>query len=64
MRTTWGLMLTLAMAGIGATANPVGKGSDTVPVAVCDAPEFHQFDFFAGDWDVYDIGSSTVSARN
>lgn len=32
---------------------------------VCSAPAYRQFDFFAGDWDAYDIAdSSQVVARN
>ncbi len=35
------------------------------PEAPCRAPEFRQFDFFAGDWDTYDVDSATkVVARN
>jgi hypothetical protein len=31
----------------------------------CAGPEFRQFDFFAGDWDTYDMAdTSTVVARN
>jgi hypothetical protein len=33
--------------------------------APCTGPEFRQFDFFAGDWDTYDVASpSKVVARN
>jgi len=31
----------------------------------CSAPEYRQFDFFAGDWDSYDVSdSATIVARN
>lgn len=31
----------------------------------CSAPEYRQFDFFAGDWDSYDVtDSTTIVARN
>lgn len=31
----------------------------------CAAPEYRQFDFFAGDWDTYDVTDSTkIVARN
>jgi hypothetical protein len=30
----------------------------------CTRPEYHQFDFFLGDWDVFDVGSSKVKAHN
>lgn len=33
--------------------------------AACDGPAYHQFDFFLGDWDTYDVtDSTTVVARN
>jgi hypothetical protein len=35
------------------------------PPASCATPEFRQFDFFAGDWDTYDVADpSKVVARN
>ena len=35
------------------------------PSAACAGPEYHQFDFFAGDWDTYDVAAPTrVIARN
>jgi hypothetical protein len=31
----------------------------------CDGPEYHQFDFFEGDWDAYDFGiPDSVIAHN
>jgi hypothetical protein len=29
----------------------------------CSAPEYRQFDFWIGDWDVYDVGDSKPSMR-
>jgi len=29
----------------------------------CSAPEYRQFDFWAGDWDVFDVGGSTKVAH-
>ncbi len=29
----------------------------------CTAAEYRQFDFWLGDWDAFDVGSSTPSAR-
>jgi hypothetical protein len=35
------------------------------PALPCAAPEFRQFDFWAGDWDTYDMAEPTrVLARN
>jgi hypothetical protein len=35
--------------------------SDTA--ASCAAPEYHQFDFWLGDWDVFEIGGKAPVAR-
>jgi hypothetical protein len=52
------LALTAARQGVRATLAPR-------PPALCAAPEFRQFDFFAGDWDTYDVTDpSKVVARN
>ena len=29
----------------------------------CSAPEYHQFDFWLGDWDAFDFGGTTKVAR-
>jgi hypothetical protein len=35
------------------------------PAGPCSAPPFRQFDFFAGDWDTYDVADSgRMTARN
>jgi hypothetical protein len=43
------------------------RGNDgwTAPAAQCSAAVYHQFDFFLGDWDTYDVADSTkIVARN
>jgi hypothetical protein len=56
--------LILAIALVTTASLPFqGRGPEPASAA-CDSPEFHQFDFFAGDWDVFDMGSPTVTARN
>lgn len=30
----------------------------------CASPEYHQFDFWVGDWDALDVGKPAVVARN
>lgn len=45
-----------------------GETSDRMPrqavnPAFCSAPEFRQFDFWLGDWDVFDVGKSAVVAH-
>jgi hypothetical protein len=58
------LGLTLAISAMGATAVSGQAPNGAARPAGCDAAEFHQFDFFAGDWDVYDMGAPAVTARN
>ena len=29
----------------------------------CTSPEYRQFDFWLGDWDAFDVGNATPSAR-
>jgi hypothetical protein len=50
-------------ATLGANA---GRSDARAPLraAPCTAPEYHQFDFFIGEWDVYDVGANVVKARN
>ncbi len=39
--------------------------SKPAPPPACAGAEFRQFDFFAGDWDTYDVADSTkIVARN
>ena len=37
-----------------------GQASNPAP---CFAPEYHQFDFWLGDWDSFDFGTSTQNAH-
>jgi hypothetical protein len=63
-----GTALGAALGGalIAATApGRVAHGRDTMQTKPCGSAEYHQFDFFAGDWDAYDVGAPTkVVARN
>jgi hypothetical protein len=51
----------LVLLAIAASSLPaVGHAS-----AACSTPEYRQFDFFAGDWDTYDVQApDKVVARN
>jgi hypothetical protein len=48
-----------AIAAVAAALNPA-RGAETVPIEqsstspTCDAPPYHQLDFWVGDWKVYD----------
>ncbi len=37
--------------------------AEPAPSARCVAPAYHQFDFWAGNWDVFDVGSSIPVAH-
>jgi ketosteroid isomerase-like protein len=45
---------------VSTTAAAHAQGPNGQP---CAAPEYRQFDFWLGDWDVYDIGSAKSNAR-
>ncbi len=38
-------------------------GAKSVTSASCSAPEYHEFDFWLGDWDSFDFGTSKKDAR-
>jgi hypothetical protein len=61
-RVAIGVLLGVTAA---ATAGTYGSAEPTRVPASCAAPEYRQFDFFAGDWDTYDVGApSKLVARN
>src|SRR5690349_20328962 len=41
------------MALLSLSAGPAIAGQSAAPANPCAGPEFHQFDFWAGQWDVY-----------
>jgi hypothetical protein len=73
LRRPVALLLALAASTVALTAGgrqvrvtPTTPVTPTpTPPASCATPEFRQFDFFAGDWDTYDMADrSKVVARN
>lgn len=34
---------------------PPGASAESAPAASCTSPEYRQFDFWIGDWDVFDL---------
>src|SRR5512141_3448994 len=61
--------LLLGVAACTLTLTAWGWRERSVPPprsrAACATPEFRQFDFFAGDWDTYDVTDpAKVVARN
>lgn len=53
--------LSCASAGSVAVPNAVGPGRAPSP-ATCDGPSFHKFDFWVGDWRVFDATSHRLVA--
>ena len=63
--TVWSKVVTvivlLCLKGEGQTRPPV-PDADSPQAASCAALEYHQFDFWMGDWDAFDIdGAGRVS---
>ena len=52
----------LALASSPAASQQTG--ATAAPVAPCAAPEFHQFDFWVGRWDVYPTGKEKLVAHS
>jgi ketosteroid isomerase-like protein len=46
-----------AHGALAGNSKPAGFSSNSDP---CAATEYHQLDFWAGDWDVFDVGNSTT----
>jgi hypothetical protein len=46
------------------SAHPVVRFPDQrSPTQTCSAPEYHQFDFWLGDWDAFDVGPGDSSGH-
>ncbi|MEO8870727.1 MAG: hypothetical protein ABI357_07835 [Granulicella sp.] len=57
----------VALVAVASTsiAHAAPSGSASKAATACAAPEYRQFDFFAGDWDTYDADAlNKVIARN
>lgn len=50
----------LVALGTGQSALP----AETTPVHPCASALYHQFDFFAGDWDTYDVGAPSKNVAH
>jgi hypothetical protein len=58
------LCATLFSAVLHAQASATARPSEPAKAVPCSAPEYRQFDFWIGDWDVFDVGSpAKVTAR-
>jgi len=58
-----GILFTSLWCSVGAVVNGRALSADDPPRAPCAAPAYHQFDFWLGDWDVFEVGSPTKVAH-
>ncbi len=56
----WLRMAAVLMLVVLAASNAFAAPDKTLP---CTSPEYRQFDFWIGDWDVYENDSATSSAH-
>src|SRR4051812_30997676 len=62
MKNHVSVVITLALVVLAAAASSPAEQSSTKPLS-CTAPEYRQFDFWAGDWDVFDADAATKVAH-
>jgi hypothetical protein len=57
--TKWPLFCAAALAiGAGAVPSTAARAADAAPKRYCDAPVYHQLDYWLGDWDTYRVDAS------
>ena len=64
-RLSKGVLFTVIWCSIVVILSGCAASTADAPSSACAAPAYHQFDFWAGDWDVFDVGSpiKTANAR-
>jgi len=63
-QSRWFKSIPVVFVACLAFAGNAAKGAPTANASPCSAPEFHQLDFWAGDWDVFDVDNlATQVAR-
>ncbi len=67
MRIRWPWVVLIAdalavLAGVG-YARAACAADEPQTSSFCTAPEYRQFDFWLGDWDAFDVGTTTPSAH-
>jgi hypothetical protein len=62
MRPLLSVAAAIALLAAGRPVLTAAMQSKAAPP--CARAEYHQFDFFIGDWDAYDVGSQKVKAHN
>lgn len=62
LRPIVGIVVAITLLTGGRRVLTAAKQPSVAPA--CASSEYHQFDFFLGDWDAFDVGSSRVKAHN
>jgi len=60
---TGAILFTVVSCSIGAMLRQRALSAEGAPPAPCAAPVYRQFDFWIGDWDVFDVGRPTKVAH-
>jgi hypothetical protein len=47
----------MALSVVACTLHSAAAAESPPPVAPCSSPEYHQFDFWVGDWQVFDAAT-------
>ena len=61
------IVLVMALAVLGFTPSARAQSAPAQPIVKpgpCDGPEFRQFDFWVGSWDVYPTGKDKLVAHS
>ncbi len=59
----WFKVSVICALSVFAASHAPGRASDVPKRTHCTALEYRQFDFWAGDWDVFDVGTPTKVAH-
>jgi len=59
----WFKLSVICALSFFAASHATKRTSGTPKAAACAAPEYRQFDFRAGDWDVFEVGGPIKVAR-
>lgn len=62
-RIKFSLLSLIALFIAGEMHSMISLGAKLPTSAPCSASEYHEFDFWLGDWDSFEIGDSTKEAR-
>jgi ketosteroid isomerase-like protein len=57
------ILLAVLFVGTESDLAVPAASAGAAQAASCATPEYRQFDFWAGDWDAYDFGTTTIAAH-